>query len=115
MNSETIETPVATTELPATGKKKVGRKFLLSLISAFSGILLTAGNVFAQGDSFVSVIGLAVVLLSQVAYVVVEGKLDLANIKKMTETAGQLIDSVEAIDWDAVCDDAKETEKTPKE
>lgn len=107
-NLTPIEAPVA--EVGET-KRKVGRKFLLSLISAFSGILVTVGNVFAQGDSFVSVIGLGVVLLSQVAYVVVEGKLDLANIKKLTDTAGDLVESVEKIDWDAICEDTKDAEK----
>lgn len=76
-------------------KKPIGRKFIISLITVLIGALTIVSNVLQNGDALVSVIGLAVALLSSVSYVVTEGKLDLESMKTIIDQTEDLIDGIE--------------------
>ena len=78
-----------------TSKKPIGRKFIISLITVLIGALTIVSNVLQNGDALVSVIGLAVTLLSSVSYVVTEGKLDLESMKTIIDQTEDLIDGIE--------------------
>ena len=68
-------------------KNLFSRKFLLTLIPAMTGLLTAAG----AGDSTVKIVGLTILLVSTVAYVIVEGKIDAASLAADIQTvlAGQ--------------------------
>lgn len=90
-------------------QKKYGRKFLVTLITMILGTLTFALNVFQHGDEVVSIISLAIVIVSDLNYVITEGRLDLASINKITKETEELIDKTE--DLYTECFSEKETEE----
>lgn len=73
--------------------KKIGsRKFLMALLSVVVGVLSLFG--VAEGTiEMVSSIGM--VVIPSIIYIVTEGKIDAANIKKITETIDKVVDVIE--------------------
>lgn len=104
-NSELIEPEVCEVSVDGA-KRKYGRKFLITIITMIIGGLTFLLNVFQHGDDVVSIIGLLVVILSDVSYVITEGKLDLESIKSITEKTEELVDKAEDLYDDCFCEDS---------
>lgn len=77
--------------------KLKSRKFLMTLLSVVVGVLSMFG--VAEGTvEMVSSIGM--VVIPSIIYVITEGKIDAANIKKITETIDKVVDVLDGEEGD---------------
>lgn len=105
-NDSNVNVLVSEEETPKV-QKKLGRKFIMAFIAAVTGIL----TVFINNSSeIVSIAGLALVALSSLSYMTTEGKLDLASIQNIVNSADQIVDIVEDMDLPCLEDEDEETD-----
>lgn len=85
-------------------KKFTSRKFLAALAS----ILIGAANLFgADGDTVKYGVGAGLILVGAIAYIVTEGKLDLASIASLASAVSTAVSAI-----DTATDTAATTDST---
>jgi len=72
-------------------KKITSRKFILALAGIFTGIAMAMG---VDASDVTTVAGAVTALVSAVAYIVVEGKVDAAAVKTAVEKTQDAVEAV---------------------
>ena len=72
-------------------RKITSRKFILALAGIFTGIAMALG---IDSSDITTVAGAVTALVSAVAYIIVEGKVDAEAVKKAVENAQEAVETV---------------------
>lgn len=72
--------------------KLTSRKFLLSLVPIVTGILMIFG---LESSTASQIAGAVMALVSTVAYIIMEGKIDVETAKKVMYDVDEIIDAID--------------------
>ena len=72
-------------------KKFTSRKFIVSMISAVAGLVTM---IFGHGEVVQIVASALMVIVPTVVYCIMEGKIDVASVKTITDTAANAADQL---------------------
>lgn len=81
-----------------TLKKFTSRKFIVSMISAVAGLVTM---IFGHGEAVQAVAGALMVIVPTIVYCIMEGKIDVAQAKTITDAA---VEAAEKLGQDEVAD-----------
>lgn len=92
-------------------EKLKSRKFLMALLSVIVGVATMIG---CDDASITLISGIGLIVIPTIIYIVTEGKVDMAAVNKIVDTASQIVDLVEGSD-DTEETTSETTEETTEE
>ena len=78
-------------------KKLTSRKFILALGGVITGLAMAFG---VDSSTVETIVGAVITLMSSLAYIFVEGKLDAKNVIQVIESAETIAETIEEVKED---------------